>query len=161
MQFSDDGVRPTIKKITTQLHSTEKCFTNMDIQHWLIAIWGWLPHRFICSIVTGFRKWWRHQMETFSALLALLCGNSPHKGHWTMVFSLICAWINRGVNNRETGDLRSHRADYDAIVIFLRFFHPCVWHQIVSTCVRTLTTVNNFALHTLLENKSPLLTWNT
>ena len=63
----------------SQLNSTQlkRCFTNMDIQYWLIAIWGWLPHRFIWSIVTGFRKWWLHQMVTFSTLLALLCGNSP------------------------------------------------------------------------------------
>ena len=43
---------------------------------------------------------WRHQMETFSALLALCEGNhrspvdSPHKGQWrgALMFSLICAW---------------------------------------------------------------------
>ena len=27
-------------------------------------------------------SWWRHQMETFSALLAISAGNSPHKGQW-------------------------------------------------------------------------------
>ena len=43
--------------------------------------------------------WWRHQMETFSVLLA------------------ICAWINRWVNNREAGDLRRYRAHYDVIVM--------------------------------------------
>ena len=41
--------------------------------------------------------WWRHQMETFSALLARCEGNSPvnspHKGQWRgdLMFSLICA----------------------------------------------------------------------
>ena len=52
-------------------------------------------------------------METFSALLALYVGihrspvNSPHKGLWrgALMLSLICAWINGWVNNRETGDL--------------------------------------------------------
>ena len=52
--------------------------------------------------------WWRHQMETFSALLVIYAGNSPvpgprppvnspHKGQWrgTLMFSLICAWTNR------------------------------------------------------------------
>ena len=47
--------------------------------------------------------WWRHQMETFSALLAICAENSPvigeyglHKGQWrgALMFSLICAWIN-------------------------------------------------------------------
>ena len=44
---------------------------------------------------------------------------SPHKGQWrgALMFSLICAWINGWVNNRETGDLRRHRAHYDVIVM--------------------------------------------
>ena len=46
--------------------------------------------------------------------------NSPHKGQWrgTLKFSLICAWINGWVNNREAGDLRRHRAHYDATVMW-------------------------------------------
>ena len=43
--------------------------------------------------------WWRHQMETFSALLALCAGNSSVTGEFpaqrpvtrTLIFSLICA----------------------------------------------------------------------
>ena len=58
--------------------------------------------------------WWRHQIETFSALLAFVRGihrspvNSPHKGQWrgALMFSLICVWINGWVNNRVAGDLR-------------------------------------------------------
>ena len=66
--------------------------------------------------------WWRHQMETFSALLALCAGwpvNSPRKGQWrgVLMFSLICAWINDWVNNREAGDVRRHRAHYNVIVM--------------------------------------------
>ena len=36
--------------------------------------------------------------------------NSPHTGQWRGVsmFSLICAWKNGWVNNRDAGDLRSH-----------------------------------------------------
>ena len=68
-------------------------------------------------------SWRRHQMETFSALLVLFAGNSPvpvnspHKGQWrgTLIFSLICAWINDWVNNRQAGDLRHH---YDVNVIY-------------------------------------------
>ena len=42
-----------------------------------------------------------------------------HKGQWrgALMLSLICAWINVWVNNRETGDLRRHRAHYDVIVM--------------------------------------------
>ena len=69
--------------------------------------------------------WWRHQVETFPALLALCAGNSPvpvnspHKDQWrgALMFSLICAWINDWVNNREAGDLRRHRGHYDLNVM--------------------------------------------
>ena len=49
--------------------------------------------------------------------------NSSHKGQWrgTLMFSLICAWINGWVNNREAGDLRRNRAHYDVIVMFVDF----------------------------------------
>ena len=45
--------------------------------------------------------------------------NSPRKGQWrgALMFSLICAWINRWVHNREPGDLRRHRAHYDVVVM--------------------------------------------
>ena len=49
-----------------------------------------------------FCAWWRHQMETFSALLALYAGISPVTGElpsqsqWrgALMFSFICAWTN-------------------------------------------------------------------
>ena len=45
--------------------------------------------------------------------------NSPHKGQWrgTLMFSLICAWTNGWVNNRDGGDLRRHRDRYDVTVM--------------------------------------------
>ena len=83
---------------------------------------------FIVSMLTWWpwqnaEPWWRHQMETFFALLALCAGNSPvpvnspHKGQWrgALMFSLICVWINGWVNNREAGDLRRHRGHYAVI----------------------------------------------
>ena len=68
---------------------------------------------------------WRHQMETFSALLALCARNSPvsvnsvHKGQGrgALIFSLICARKNDWINSREAGDLRRHCGHYDAIVM--------------------------------------------
>ena len=33
------------------------------------------------------------------------------------MFSLICAWINGWVNNREAGDLRRYRDHYDVTVM--------------------------------------------
>ena len=78
----------------------------------------WMPRNTVDSL-------WRHQMETFSALLAICAGNSPlpvnspHKGQWrgALMFTLICAPINGWVNNREAGDLRRYRAHYDVIVM--------------------------------------------
>ena len=45
--------------------------------------------------------------------------NSLHKGQWrgTLMFFLICAWINSWVNNREAGDLRRNRAHYGVTVM--------------------------------------------
>ena len=51
--------------------------------------------------------------------------NSPVKGqwHWAWMFSLICAWLNDWVNNREAGDLRRHRAHYDVTVLVPQNLH--------------------------------------
>ena len=70
-------------------------------------------------------SWWRHQMETFSALLAICAGNSPVTGEFpaqrpvTRNFdvSMIYAWINGWANHREAGDLRRHCSHYDVTVI--------------------------------------------
>ena len=49
--------------------------------------------------------------------------NSPHKCQWrgALMVSLIWAWANGWVNNRDVGDLRLHRAHYDVTVM--------IWHQ--------------------------------
>ena len=70
-------------------------------------------------------SWWRHQMETFSALLALCEGNSPFTCEFPSqklvrrsfdVF-WICAWTTGWINNRDVDDLRRHRAHYDFTVM--------------------------------------------
>ena len=70
------------------------------------------------------KSWWRHQMETFSALLAICGGNllltgEFHKGQWrgALMFSFIYAWIIGWVNNGEAADLRCYTAHYDVIVM--------------------------------------------
>ena len=73
--------------------------------------------------------WWRHQIETFSALLALYAGNSPVPGEFpaqrqwrgALMFSLICARINVWVNRGEAGDLSHHGAHYDVTVMLWTF----------------------------------------
>ena len=55
--------------------------------------------------------------------------NFPHKGQWrgALMFSLIYAWINDWVNNREAGDLRRQHGHYDVIVMLRR-----VWSTTLS-----------------------------
>ena len=96
--------------------------------------WSWC-----CPI-----SWWRHQMKTFSALLALCAGNSPvpvnspHKGQWrgALMFTLICARINDWVNNREAGDLRRHLDHYDVSVTLLSL----VLSLVVFVVINVMTT---------------------
>ena len=81
-------------------------------------------HSFSRLFVTRESTWWRHQMEHFR-VTGFCAGihrspvNSPHKGQWpgTLMFSLICAWRNSWVNNREAGDLRRFRTHYDVTVM--------------------------------------------
>ena len=90
------------------------------------------------SVMMSSLPWWCHQMETFSALLAI-CGrspvnwpvNSPHKGQCrgALMFSLICARLNGWVNNREAGDLGRHCVHYDVTVMEC-FNTPRVTHLI-------------------------------
>ena len=56
--------------------------------------------------------------------------NFPHKGQWrgALMFSLIYAWINDWVNNREAGDLRRQHDHCDVIVMetMTKFNYACV-----------------------------------
>ena len=78
-----------------------------------------------CEQTERYHSWWRHQMETFPRYWPFVRGihrspvNSPIKGQWcgALMFSLICAWINHYINNRDAGDLRRYRAHYDIIVM--------------------------------------------
>ena len=94
----------------------------------------WLMISYICHMAKISLRW-RHQMETFSALLAFVRGiqrspvNSLPKGQWrgALLSSLIYTWINGWVNNGEAGDLRRHRAHYNVTVMTVRLakFNSC------------------------------------
>ena len=79
---------------------------------------NWLGH------VT--HTWLRHQMEAFSALLALYAGNSPVTGEFpsqgpaTRSFDLFFD-LNGWVNNRDAANLRRHLAHYDVTVMLFNF----------------------------------------
>ena len=56
----------------------------------------------------------------------------------TLMFSLICVWINGWVNNRDAGDLRRYRGHYDVTEM---------WYQ----------TVANYLM---VDKRSPILIWD-
>ena len=69
--------------------------------------------------------WWRHQIETFSALLAICAGNSPVTDEFPAqrpVTRSFGAFFDLRMNKRwvgEAGDLRRHRAHHDVTVMDL------------------------------------------
>ena len=71
-------------------------------------------------------SWWRHQMETFTALLALCSGNLPfspvnfpHKRPVTRSFDVFFEFrLNKRLSKQSIrGDLRRHHAHYDVNVM--------------------------------------------
>ena len=67
--------------------TTNSCFVSYSLSVFLQDIWvifywnGWSKFRtWITDIAQG--SWWRHQMETFSALPAFCTGNSPANGEF-------------------------------------------------------------------------------
>ena len=52
----------------------------------MLSPWWWSTHNGAVShsvyVVAMKSSWWRHQMETFSALLAFCAGNSPVPGEF-------------------------------------------------------------------------------
>ena len=71
-------------------------------------------------------SWWRHQMETFSALLAICAGNSPVIGEFPVqrpVMQSFDVFFDLRLNKRLSkpprgGNLRRHRTHYYVIVMF-------------------------------------------
>ena len=80
---------------------------------------------FCMAVILHRIPWWRHQIETFSALLALCAGNSLVTGEFPAqrpvtqnfdVFFDMC--LNKRLSiNRDSGDLRRHSAQYDVTVM--------------------------------------------
>ena len=88
-------------------------------------VWVWMNRDWIYQGGLT-HAWWRHQMGTLSALLAICAGDSPVTGEFptqmpvTRSFDVfICAWINGWVNNSDAGDFRHHRVHYDVTVMLM------------------------------------------
>ena len=74
---------------TSILNSDEEVFhkqVSLSVHGaiWLILLPSKPNHRFLLGLfsVSGLTPWWRHQMEAFSALLAICAGNSPVPGEF-------------------------------------------------------------------------------
>ena len=90
-------------------------------------------YRYYNKVIT----WWHHQLEPhFPRYWPFLQGihrspvNFTHKGQWrgALMFSLICAWINNWVVNREADDLRRHRGHYDVNVMIFVILMFWAWY---------------------------------
>ena len=110
-------------------HSSNRTHLSMN------RVSSWCTGRTVHKAKTSKQRHaWRHQMETFSALLPFVRGihrspvNSPYKSQWrgALMLSLICVWTNGWVNNRDAGDMRRYRAHYDVTVMELDEHERCV-----------------------------------
>ena len=139
-------------KIITQF-CTCQCHDSLGIflregAHKSLRSWSQMSHKFslgqkpryiTCKI--SCIAWWRHQMETVSALLAICAGNSPVPGQWrgALMFSLICVWIKGWVNNREAGDLRRYQGHYDVIVMALNLTGAPQCYRLLQPSLRAMS----------------------
>ena len=74
--------------------------------------------------------WWRHQMEIFSALLAVCKGNSPVTGEF-LAQRPVTRSFDVFFDLRLIDDLRRHRANYDVtVVLCLVLIVVRSWHNL-------------------------------
>ena len=84
-------------EVVKWLYSFGRVFYTVSKFQWL-----WTNHVNAYATTAVQIIWWRHQMETFSALFVGRIHQSPvyfpHKAQWrgALMISLICAWITMG-----------------------------------------------------------------
>ena len=100
------------------------CMIKLSKSSWKLTP-AWMPFIKIFNISFTFMKIffhddvikWRHFPHHWPFVRGIHRSlvNSPHKGQWrgSLMFSLICTWINRWVNYRGAGDMRCYCAHYD------------------------------------------------
>ena len=117
-----------VHKLVISMHKMDRCFPRaqtsttvtsssviygrvgsraLDITQskFILSVWFW------CELFS----WWRHQIETFSALLALCVRKSPVTCKFPSQRQVtrsvdVAPWINGWVNNREAGDFSAQMA---------------------------------------------------
>ena len=107
-----------------------QAFSQNFIQAWIYAF-GWHHSWVKATVLHDDVMKWKHFPRYWPFVRGIHRSpvNSPHKSQWrwALMFSLICAWINGWLNNREAGDLRRHRAHYNVTVLYqelMRFQNP-------------------------------------
>ena len=109
------SIRPVPTKATRRFNWSASTSTSMKPQ---------VSHNWTVKATRV--SWWRHQMETFSALLAFCAGKSPVTGEFpaqkpvTRSFDVFFDLrLNRQLSKQwgDAGDLRRYRAHYDVIVM--------------------------------------------
>ena len=87
----------------------------------------------------------------------------------TLMFSLICVWINGWVNNREAGDLRRHWGRCDVIVMIQGWGFGVTYIRGLTVCWQSCNVIQSgksywvyqlLTLHNYLEAKYKLLPVN-
>ena len=83
--------------------------------------------------------------------------NSHRKGQWrgASMFSLICVWINRWVDNRGAGDLRRHCAHCDVMVTLYDERAGVHW---MASRIDQVVLISDMAVHAPVNNTGP--PWN-
>ena len=79
---------------------------------------------------------WKHFLHYWPIVRGI--HRSPHNGQWrdALMLSLICAWTNGWVDNRDAGDLRRHCAHYDVCVMGEQTSNlNCLPHIETHTCI--------------------------
>ena len=116
------------KGYSTVIHISLREHMFLEMKHWyapsVVASYEKIPS--LLKSLSDKKKHddvikWKHFPRNWPFVLGILRSpvNSPHNGQRreALMFSLIWAWINGWVNNREAGDFRRNLAHFDVIVM--------------------------------------------
>ena len=102
---------------TSQPHSLQGQIHRLDIVELLDTGWNSIQNHRLKHY--GVIKW-KHFPHYWPFMRGIHRSpvKSPHKDQWrgTLMFSLICAWINDWLNNQNASYLRRHRTHYNITV---------------------------------------------
>ena len=149
------GLWMSVSQITTLL----KCTT--DTNHFLSIAKGQKYGKCPYVMTASCTSWWRHQGETFSALLDLYEGNPPVTGGFPSqrpvtrgfdVFLFIIAWTNGWANNRDACNLRRHCTHYDNTVMHVYIYIIYMHHQTPTNLI--LKRIRHYILLTITATLS-------